>query len=78
MPYSFVRYKFAEVVFAVVCVAITPFTQAQNSPGPQPVPLPPPIIAPADTPYPGTISLLVDVTNVNDSDQRPRHHSPLP
>ena len=66
MPYSFVRYKFAEVVFAAVCVAITPFTQAQNSPGPQPVPLPPPIIAPADTPYPGTISLLVDVTNAND------------
>jgi predicted metalloprotease with PDZ domain len=40
--------------------------QAQNSPGPQPVPLPPPIIAPADTPYPGTISLLVDVTNLTD------------
>jgi predicted metalloprotease with PDZ domain len=37
---------------------------AQNSPGPQPVPLPPPIVAPADTPYPGTISLLVDVTNI--------------
>ena len=39
---------------------------AQNSPGPQPVPLPPPIVAPVDTPYPGTISLLVDVTNVTD------------
>jgi predicted metalloprotease with PDZ domain len=40
--------------------------RAQNSPGPKPVPLPPPIIAPADTPYPGTISLLVDVTNLTD------------
>jgi predicted metalloprotease with PDZ domain len=39
---------------------------AQDSPGPQPVPLPPPIVAPADTPYPGTISLVVDLTNVND------------
>jgi predicted metalloprotease with PDZ domain len=27
------------------------------------VPLPPPIVAPADTPYPGTISLLVDLTD---------------
>jgi len=26
----------------------------------------PPIAAPADTPYPGTISLLVDVTNTTD------------
>jgi predicted metalloprotease with PDZ domain len=40
--------------------------QAQNSRGPQPVPMSAPVVAPADTPYPGTISLLVDVTNVND------------
>lgn len=40
--------------------------QAQKSPGPQPVPMSPPVVTPADTPYPGTISLLVDVTNVND------------
>ena len=39
---------------------------AQNSAGPQPVPMTPPIVAPADTPYPGTISLAVDITNVND------------
>jgi predicted metalloprotease with PDZ domain len=39
---------------------------AQNSAGPQPVPLPPPIVAPVDTPYPGTISLLVDLTNITD------------
>ena len=37
---------------------------AQNSPGPQPVAPPPPIVAPVDTPYPGTISLAVDPTNV--------------
>jgi predicted metalloprotease with PDZ domain len=48
-------------------MAFTITVDAQNSPGPQPVPLPPPIVAPVDTPYPGgTISLLVDVTNVTD------------
>ena len=30
-----------------------------------PAPPPPPIVAPVDTPYPGTISLNVDLTNVN-------------
>jgi predicted metalloprotease with PDZ domain len=35
----------------------------QSSAGPQPVPLPPPIVAPADTPYPGTIELMVDLTD---------------
>ena len=54
----------AAAVFAAVCVALTPCVQAQNSAGPQPVPLSPPIVAPADTPYPGTISRLVDVTNL--------------
>ncbi len=39
---------------------------AQNSEGPQPAPLPPPIAAPADTSYSGTISFLVDLTNIND------------
>ena len=43
-----------------------PTTGALGTPGPQPVPLPPPIVTPADTPYPGTISLMVDATNVND------------
>ncbi len=31
--------------------------------GPQPVPLPPPIATPADTPYPGTVELAVDLTD---------------
>ncbi|MFT4114158.1 M61 family metallopeptidase [Silvibacterium sp.] len=34
-----------------------------ESPGPKAVPLPPPIAAPVDTPYPGTLSLLVDATD---------------
>ena len=49
-----------------LCIALTANVHAQNSPGPQPVPMPPPIAAPVDTPYPGTISLLVDVTNTTD------------
>src|SRR5271155_914275 len=53
-------------VAALLCTGLATTAQAQNSPGPQVVPLPPPILAPADLPYQGTISLLVDVTNVND------------
>ena len=62
---SFLSHRTA-AIFAAVCMALTATVYAQNSAGPQPVPLPPPIVAPADTPYPGTISLLVDVTNVSD------------
>ncbi|HVI09681.1 MAG TPA: peptidase M61 [Candidatus Binatia bacterium] len=39
---------------------------AQKSAGPQPVPLPPAVPAPVDAAYPGTLSLSVDLTNVND------------
>jgi predicted metalloprotease with PDZ domain len=66
MPHSFCRRRDAAAVFAIVCIALTTTVQAQNSPSPQPVPLPPPIAAPVDTPYPGTISLLVDVTDPTD------------
>jgi predicted metalloprotease with PDZ domain len=60
------RRRGAAAIFATVCIILTAAVDAQNSPGPQPAPLPPPIVAPVDTPYPGTISLLVDVTNVTD------------
>ena len=56
----------ATALFAAICLIPTTAAYAQNSAGPQPVPLPPPVIAPADTPYPGTISLQVDLTNIND------------
>jgi predicted metalloprotease with PDZ domain len=52
--------------FATFSIVLATAVCAQNSPGPQPVPLPPPIVAPADTPFPGTISLAVDLTNVTD------------
>jgi predicted metalloprotease with PDZ domain len=51
---------------AVLFFALPSASYGQNSPGPQPVPLPPPVPAPVDQPYAGTISLSVDLTNVND------------
>src|SRR5271156_3406731 len=66
MRHSFFRRGGAAAVFATVCIALTTTVHAQNSPGPQPVPLPSPIVAPVDAPYPGTISLLFDITNIAD------------
>src|SRR5271165_6400107 len=67
MTYSFfTRRSSFTVLSAILSLAVIPALYAQSSAGPQPAPLPPPIVAPADTPYPGTISLLVDATNVND------------
>ncbi len=37
---------------------------AQQIREPEPAPLPPPIVAPQDRPYPGTIGLLVDLTDI--------------
>jgi predicted metalloprotease with PDZ domain len=66
MPQSFLHHRNAATIFAALCLVLVATAYAQNSPGPQPAPLPAPIAAPADTPYRGTISLLVDVTNVAD------------
>ena len=65
MASPFVPYKTVAAFAALLLLPILAVS-AQNTPGPQPVPLPPPIVAPADTPYSGTISLMVDATNVND------------
>lgn len=48
--------------FAVIAAGYVVFAQ---SPGPQPVPMPPPIVAPADVPYPGTIQVRVDATDID-------------
>jgi predicted metalloprotease with PDZ domain len=64
-------------VLSLLCIALTTALTAQNSPGPQPVPAPPPIAAPADKPYAGTISLLVDVSNVNDRVQNVHETIPV-
>jgi predicted metalloprotease with PDZ domain len=56
----------AVAVCAAFFLSLSIGTYAQNPAGPQPVPLPPPVPAPVDKPYGGTISLSVDLTNVND------------
>jgi predicted metalloprotease with PDZ domain len=66
MLYSFFRRRGVAAIFACLCMGLNVTARAQNSTGPQPAPMPPPIAAPADTPYPGTILLVVDVTNVTD------------
>ena len=66
MPDLLLRRHGPAAVFAAVSIALTSNAGAQSSPGPQPAPMPPPVVAPVDRPYPGTISLLVDFTNVTD------------
>ncbi len=62
---QFCRLFFASVL-EVGYIVLTSALWAQNAAGPQPAPLPSPIPAPVDQPYPRTISLSVDLTNVND------------
>jgi predicted metalloprotease with PDZ domain len=59
------RVLFRCLLLGWLIAGLAPVSGAQSSVGPQPVPLPPPIVAPADTPYPGTISLTVDMTVTN-------------
>ena len=66
MPYSLFGRRNAAALVAALSIALTCAVYAQNAVDPQPVPLPPPIVAPVDTAYPGTISLSVDITNIND------------
>jgi predicted metalloprotease with PDZ domain len=66
MQHSFSRRRNNPTLFAAVCITLIATASAQHSPGPQPVLLSPAIVAPADTPYPGTISLLVDFANITD------------
>jgi predicted metalloprotease with PDZ domain len=77
MQHLFFRSRGAATGFAAVFIALAASAHAQTSPGPQPVPLPPAIVAPADTPYPGTISLLVDVTNITDRVQNVHETIPI-
>src|SRR5215475_2326273 len=51
---------------AAILIAPVSATYAQQVAPPQPVPLPSAIPGPIDQPYPGTISLTVDLTNVSD------------
>ena len=64
MTHSFSRHRGGTPLLAACLLVLVPAVFAQNYPGPEPVPIPPPIAAPGDTPYPGAISLLVDLTDV--------------
>src|SRR3954464_3451239 len=51
--------------FLTVCALVVGgYGLGAQSPGPQPVPMPPPIAAPVDAPYPGTIQVRVDATDI--------------
>jgi predicted metalloprotease with PDZ domain len=62
--------RFRRICFSAIlqasCIFLTSTLWGQNPAGPQPAPLPSPIVAPVDQPYAGTLSLSVDLTNVND------------
>jgi len=66
MPRWFFCNHFFAATLAAFCIVLTSTVYAQNAAGPQPVPLPALVPAPVDQPYAGTISLSVDLTNVND------------
>jgi len=57
---------FAAFLVAAMFPVFPLIAAAQAPAGPEPVPMPPPIAAPADTPYPGAITLLVNLTNLTD------------
>ena len=56
----------AAAVTAALVPSFTHFAVAQSSAGPEPVPLPPSVVAPVDSPYPGTIALTVNLSNTTD------------
>ena len=66
MPSHFnsLRRKFARILTVFIAFACT--TYAQESAGPKPAPLPPTIPTPIDKPYDGSLSLSVDLTNINE------------
>ena len=66
MSRSFTSHRYLAISLATIFMTLTTAAYAQKTAGPQPAPLPPPIIAPVDKPYPGTITLNVDATNVSD------------
>jgi predicted metalloprotease with PDZ domain len=59
------RHLYAFTLLAAFPIALTSIASSQAIAEPQAAPLPPPIAAPVDTPYPGVIDLMVDVTDIN-------------
>jgi predicted metalloprotease with PDZ domain len=57
--------RFSVPLIVVCTLAGLVISLRAQSPGPQPVPMPPPIVAPRDIAYPGTIRLRVDASDVD-------------
>jgi len=66
MPAWLVCKRFTAAAFTALWISVASLAYGQNPEGPQAAPLPRAVGAPVDTPYAGTISLSVDLTNVND------------
>ena len=64
MPASRTCFRSAAALLSALLFLLSTATLAQTA-GPEPAPMPPPIVTPEDKPYPGTISLMVDITNVH-------------
>src|SRR5215469_4277424 len=65
MPRCLFCCRFVAAAWVAFCITLSTPTYSQNSAGPQPVPPPPAVRAAVDEPFAGTISLSVDLTNVN-------------
>jgi len=76
MPRWFFCGRSAAAVLSAFCLAFSS-SHGQNSAGLLPVPLPASVPAPVDKPYAGTISLSVDLTNVNDRVLNVRERIPV-
>ncbi len=66
-------------IFLIWCVLVLSGSSAlSQSAGPQPFPMPAPIAAPKDAPYPGTIRLSVDATDIERHIFRVHETIPVP
>ncbi len=63
LPLTNLRRRNIAAIIVFSCTAFAP-AYAQKIREPEPAPLPPPIAAPRDRPYPGTIDLSVDITDI--------------
>jgi len=66
MPCWFFCNHFFAVALPTFFIVLGSSMYPQSATGPRPAPLPAPVPAPVDQPYAGTISLSVDLANVND------------
>ena len=78
MNSRFLRHFCASAAFTTIIAGATLFAQnVKNPPLPEPAPMPPPIVAPADKPYVGPVQLDVDMTNITDRVEHVRERIPV-